>query len=211
VTVDVAKVLKSVQANEIKVDMTVTYKGWAVNGELSGDAFIFTPPKDAKKVDSFEPKRPEPAASGLKGKPAPAFTLDLAGGGTFDLAQQKGKNVVILDFWASWCGPCRQAMPIYAKVASEYKDKGVVFYGVNIAESPETIKKFLEQTKLEIAVAMDAEGKVAGQYQAASIPMSVIIDKTGVVQVVHVGLAPNLETELRAELDAILAGKPVEE
>ena len=65
----------------------------------------------------------------------PMFTLDMVGGGRLDLGKHRNKDVVILDFWASWCGPCRIGLPILNKVAQDYKDKNVVFYAINLKES----------------------------------------------------------------------------
>jgi thiol-disulfide isomerase/thioredoxin len=142
----------------------------------------------------------------LVGKEAPAFTLDLLGGGKLDLAEHKGKHVVILDFWASWCGPCRKAMPVYAKIAEEYKEKGVAFYAVNLAESAETARGFLEKVGVQCAVALDADGNVGKKYGAASIPMSVIIGKDGIVTHVHAGFSDALAAQLKQELDVLLKG-----
>ena len=73
--------------------------------------------------------------SPLVGKPAPDFALDLLGGKKFRLAEAKGK-VVVLDFWATWCGPCLQAMPQVEKVAGEFRDQGVQLVAVNLQETP---------------------------------------------------------------------------
>src|SRR5690349_4238380 len=81
----------------------------------------------------------------LDGKPAPAFSLDLLKGGKATLADHKNKNVVILDFWATWCGPCVQAMPIVSEVAKSFADKGVVLYAVNEQEEADAVKAFLEK------------------------------------------------------------------
>ena len=70
------------------------------------------------------------------GKPAPEFTLPLLDGGIFELAAHRGKEIVLLDFWATWCGPCRAAMPVLVDVAKEYADKGVRYYAIDLREEP---------------------------------------------------------------------------
>jgi len=115
--------------------------------------------------------------------------------------------VVILDFWASWCPPCVRGLPVVTKAANEYKDKGVVFYAVNVREDRQTIGKFLDEKKLDCPVALDKDGKVGDLYGVEGIPQTVLIGKDGRVQSVHVGFAPQVEKTLREELDALVAGK----
>jgi thiol-disulfide isomerase/thioredoxin len=176
-----------------------------MNPDLPDERFKFVPPEGAKKVESFS-QPDQPAALPL-GKAAPDFKLALLGGGQMALSQHKGKDIVILDFWATWCGPCRRSMPIVAEVAAAYKDKGVVLYAVNQDEDAATIQKFLTAQKLSVTVALDQGGAVGEQYGAASIPLTVIVGKDGTVQAVHVGLTPGLKKALTDELDTLAAGK----
>ncbi len=189
----------------LKVTTVVTYTDWQENPKLAAEAFAFAAPEGSVKIDNpadqVEPPHP------LLGKVAPAINLDLLGGGKLDLASLKNKNVVILDFWATWCGPCKRAMPIIEKVASEYKKKGVLLYAVNLEESAEDVQHFAEQSGITATIALDTVGTAARDYQAQAIPQTVLIGKDGTVQVVHVGLLPDLENQLRKELDALLAGK----
>ncbi len=168
--------------------------------ENKSDSIKYTPPDDAKKAES---RGPHP----LLAKPAPSFKLELLDGGEFDLSQQKDKNIVILDFWATWCGPCRGIMPIMEEVANEYKDKGVILIAVNLRESPQQIHSFLQEQGLHTTVALDKDGAVGNVYKAQYIPQTVIIDKEGIVQAVHVGALPNLKETLKKELNDLLAGK----
>ena len=77
--------------------------------------------------------------SPLVGKPAPDFTLDLVGGKPFHLADSKGKEVVVLDFWATWCGPCLQAMPQVERAVAAFKDQNVRLVAVNLQETAEQV------------------------------------------------------------------------
>lgn len=147
----------------------------------------------------------------LEGTQAPAFTLPLLDGGTADLSAHKGKEIVILDFWATWCGPCRMAMPIMDEVAREYADKGVRLYAVNQQENPETIRAFLKEMNLSCTVALDDMGRTSDAYGADGIPHTVIIDKEGRIQSVHLGYVPGIKAQITKELDALLAGKSLVE
>ena len=197
----------------LQVTNTATYKDWVENPKFAADTFVFTPPEGAVKAESLADivggggRREAGGPHPLLSKAAPAIKLDLLGGGKLDLAALKDKHVVILDFWATWCGPCQQAMPIIEKVAEEYKEKGVLLYAVNIQETPEEVRKFVDESGLHLAIAFDKDGEVAKAYQANAIPQTVIVGKDGTVQVVHVGLSPDLEGQLKKELDALVAGK----
>ena len=130
--------------------------------ENKSDSIKYTPTDDAKLA---EPRGPHP----LLAKPAPSFKLELLNGGEFDLSQQKDKNIVILDFWAIWCGPCRRVMPIMEEVANEYKDKGVILIAVNLKESPQQIRSFLQEQGLHTTVALDKDSAVGNVYKLSLI------------------------------------------
>lgn len=183
---------------------------WGMNPELADNAFVATIPETAKPasdiIDLFQPPPP------LLGEEAPEVKLPLLGdAGELDLAAHEGKDVVILDFWATWCGPCREGLPILSQVSEEYKDKGVVFYAVNLQETDDEIQTFLKDSGLPLTVAKDADGSAAGEFGVSGIPHSVVIGKNGIVQSVHIGFNPELGSRLRRELDAVLAGKDIYE
>jgi thiol-disulfide isomerase/thioredoxin len=197
----------------MKITNIVTFKDWKADPKFAAEAFAFTAPEGVEKADSLMdilsggPASAEPGPHPLVGQAAPEIKLELLDGGELNLAALKGKKVVILDFWATWCGPCVQAMPVIDKVAEKFKDQGVVLYAVNLQEEPDQIKKFMEEAKLKVTVALDKDGAVAGSYRAEAIPQTVLIGKDGSVQVVKVGVSPNLEESLTKDLEAILAGK----
>lgn len=124
------------------------------------------------------------------------------------LSQYKDKAIVILDFWATWCGPCQRALPIYAKIAEDYKEKGVVFCAVNLQEKPEKVQDYVKNSMLSCSFALDVQGSIKDKYQIKSIPTSFIIGKDGIVKEVHTGLAPTLDEDIRKSLNAMLGTAP---
>ena len=114
--------------------------------------------------------------------------------------------MVVLDFWATWCGPCLQAMPQVDKVTREFKDQGVELIAVNLQEGPKQIKAMLERHKLDMTVALDADGAVAQKYKANAIPQTVIVDRDGTVSRLFIGGGPHFDDQLREALKAVLAG-----
>lgn len=146
----------------------------------------------------------EPEPSPLLDKPAPGIEQELLGGDHLSLSDQKGK-VVILDFWATWCGPCVREMPIVAHVAEEYRDRGVSLFCVNQREEADAIREFLEKEMLDVAVSLDVDGDAAAAYGVDGIPTLVLVDQAGVVRSVHVGYRPDIGDKLREELDVLVA------
>ncbi|MDY7110650.1 MAG: redoxin domain-containing protein [Planctomycetota bacterium] len=191
--------------------LSFTFFDWSRQAPAEG-VFAFKPPAGAEKTDTFyqEPEAPprrEPATK-LVGEPAPEFTLPLLGGGTVDFAELKGEHIVILDFWATWCGPCRRALPLVAGVAEEFEDRGVRFYAVNIAEAEGRVRSFVQSNEYTFDIALDREGKVADRYKVSGIPQTVIIGRNGLVQAVHMGfLGDQTRPQMTKELETLLRGE----
>jgi peroxiredoxin len=191
-------------------ELYTRFSDWKLNENLSADAFAFRPSESANAAEEFYDEK-EQRHHPLVGKKAPAFSTQLLSGEQIKLSDHLGKQVVVLDFWATWCAPCVKALPTVTKITGEYKDKGVAFYAVNSRESAEKIEAFLKKRKLTTTVALDKNGRINAAYEARAIPQTVIIDKKGYIQVIHVGIPEDLEGTLRAELDAVLAGKQLHE
>jgi peroxiredoxin len=140
------------------------------------------------------------------GMKAPDFELmTLREGSKVTLSSLKGK-VVVLDFWATWCAPCVAGLPTVDKVTSEFKDKGVVFYAVDLQENAEKVKTFIDKKAWTFPVLLDGKGETARDYRVSGIPHSVIIGTDGIIKNVHIGFggAKALEAQLREELAAAL-------
>ncbi len=189
----------------ISLQAAFNFSDWDFDSPQIAEAFLLSIPAKAEFVENVFGREEGPHP--LVGAKAPKFTLETDGGEEVSLADLTKKNVVILDFWATWCGPCVAAFPTLTSVAEAYADKGVVFYAVNLRESPKKVADFLEDKDYALNVLYDTDGKVAGNFKVSGIPQSVIIGKDGRVQVVHVGVAPDLKSRLTEELDALLAGK----
>jgi thiol-disulfide isomerase/thioredoxin len=159
--------------------------------------------------EGSDPNGSEGLESVLVGKPAPAIDLEFLNGKRFRVTDYKGK-LLILDFWASWCGPCLQTMPQIHAVADEFAKHGVVLVGINLEETPERVKQALQRLKLDMQVAIDRDGRVAERYGATAIPQTVIIDGEGKVARLYVGGNARFDATLRQALRSLL-NLPAEE
>ncbi len=203
-----------------KMVSTYTYK-YEIPKEPLGDALVFNQ-GDRQVVDMLamlmpQPPEPEPMdpadfgdvargpAGGLEGKPAPAFDLQTINGQQVKLEDLKGQ-VVVLDFWATWCGPCVQALPLLHNVGRWAKDEQlpVKIYTVNVWERAETLKErskiaadFWKQKGFTLPIAMDYTDKTAEAYGVTGIPTTVIIRADGVIHEIHVGAGGNYEQMMK--------------
>jgi thiol-disulfide isomerase/thioredoxin len=131
----------------------------------------------------------------LIGKPAPDQELLKLDGTPFRMDDYRGK-VLILDFWASWCGPCLKSMPRIHQIAREHTDAGVDAVFVNLEESEDRVRGLLERLEVVPQVAMDTDGSFAKQYAVQAIPQTVVIDRDGTIVRVLVGAGEQTEQEL---------------
>lgn len=135
---------------------------------------------------------------------APAAMLAPFEGAPFQLADLKGKSVVVLDFWATWCSPCRSSLPTLAELAREYKVKNVVVLAVSNDDDWQTAKSYLEAAKLDL-VGIKGTPELNRDFMVEALPETVIVDKNGNVAWAHVGVPLNEKEVLRAELDRCLS------
>src|SRR5882757_6050372 len=136
-----------------------------------------------------------PASNAASGSgPAPQFTLDSRAGSKVSLAQYKGQ-VVMLNFWASWCGPCRQEMPLLESIYRKYNKMGFTLIGVNVEPDSKAAEGFLKQTPVSFPVIYDKDSTVSKAYDVSGMPSTVIIDRKGNIRVLHRGYKPGDENE----------------
>lgn len=177
---------------------TTTFTAAKLNEPLSDSLFAFVPPEGAKEVErlSIWGGVASDRAANLKGREAFDFTLKDLDGREVNLKSLRGK-VVLLSFWATWCGPCRAEMPLIEKLHREFKDRGLVVLGIN-SESPEIAREFFRKNKYTFTSLVDDRGEVFRSYQASSIPMVVVIGRDGKILATRVGYSPQMsEYELR--------------
>lgn len=148
----------------------------AVISMIIAMGFVAMQPDSLAEV---EPQKP-PAETGVTvGKMLPEFTLTAVDGQQVHVASVE--KILVLNFWATWCPPCREEMPELDKFAQKYHDK-VVFHAINIQEPVETVSKFMNQNKYTMSVLIDKNGEVAKVFQINAIPTTLVVDKQGVIK-----------------------------
>lgn len=147
------------------------------------------------------------AAAGLAraddGPVAPDFTLRSLDGRNLRLREQRGQ-VVLVNFWATWCGPCRVEMPHLNRLWDRYRESGFVLLGINVDEDPRKAVDLVERLALGFPVLSDADKTVSRLYDLSAMPSTVLIDRDGRVRHVHKGYQDGLERTYDAQIRELL-------
>lgn len=143
-----------------------------------------------------------------EGDTAPDFTAETVEGKTFALSEQKDK-VVLLNFWATWCGPCVGEMPAFEKLYSEYGDK-IAILAVDCAEDENTVKQFVSDNGYTFPIAYDTEGSISAKYPTSGIPYTLVIGKDGIIKNIYLGAndADAQYVEYKEAIEAVLGEQP---
>ncbi len=145
---------------------------------------------------------PTPTQGIKVGNLAPDFQLQNLNGNSVSLSDFRGKPV-LLNFWASWCPPCRDEMPYLQQVYDEWSAKGLVLLAINIGESSSTVEEFMQSHNLSFPVLLDTKQDVDQKYNIYGIPTTFLIDKDGIIQDIKVG-AFQSTAELESSLSKIM-------
>lgn len=188
------------QTGETREVQREEFTEWRLNEPLSAELFAWNPPADATEYK--QPERPALLAAGTL---APDFTVEKWGGGDLKLSDYRGK-VVIVDFWATWCGPCQQSMPHIEQVYKKTKDKNVVTLGVCVWDEKKAYEDWMPKnlSKYTFLFGFDPAGRGAENvaqklYKVSGIPTTYVIDKEGKVAAAIVGFSPG-DTRLEEAL-----------
>ena len=139
----------------------------------------------------------------VPGDVPPAIDMPDQAGNKVDLSALKGK-VVVVDFWASWCGPCRQEMPVLEELHKKYAEQGLVIVGVNIDSNPKKMNNFLRGTPASFRIVQDRKLAVAAKYEPSTMPSSYFIGKDGKIRYVHTGFQKRDAADLESRIKTLL-------
>ena len=134
--------------------------------------------------------------------PAPDFALQDLEGQTVTLSDLRG-SPVMLNFWATWCGPCRHEMPFIQQIYEEWLDKGLVLLTINLRETPAKVEEFMQSNGLSFPALLDRDGSVSLEYNVSGIPTTFFIDKDGIIQEKRIGSFSSA-AEIEDYLDEIM-------
>jgi peroxiredoxin len=134
---------------------------------------------------------------------APDFTLKSHSGKNMRLSELRGE-VVMINFWASWCGPCRQEMPLLDELYSQYQPMGFTILGVNVEEDSNKAKALLDDIPVSFPVLFDTSSQVSKLYDVVAMPSTVLVDRDGNVRYLHHGYKPGYEQTYQEQVRALI-------
>lgn len=143
------------------------------------------------------------ASSGLTGQQAPDFALKSSTGENLRLSEYRG-DVVMINFWATWCGPCRQEMPLLDDLYARYERVGFTLLGVNIDDDSRRAMQMIDELGVNFPVLFDASKNVSKLYDVQAMPVTVLVDREGTVRHIHHGYKPGYEDKYLTEIRSLL-------
>jgi len=135
--------------------------------------------------------------------PAPDFTLKSRGGANIKLSELRGQ-VVMINFWASWCGPCRQEMPLLEQIYQHYQPMGFTLLGINVEEDSAAADKVLKEIPVSFPVLYDNRNRVSESYQVRAMPSTILIDRDGQVRYLHQGYKSGYEDAYQEQVRELI-------
>jgi len=143
------------------------------------------------------------ASSTLEGQSAPDFVLKSSAGDNLRLSEYRG-DVVMINFWATWCGPCRQEMPLLDELYTRYERVGFNLLGVNIDDDSRRAMQMIEELGVNFPVLFDSRKEVSKLYEVEAMPVTVLVDREGDVRYVHHGYKPGYEEKYLDQVRSLL-------
>lgn len=143
------------------------------------------------------------ASSGMEGQVAPDFVLKSTSGENLRLSEYRG-DVVMINFWATWCGPCRQEMPLLDELYRRYHRVGFHLLGVNIDDDTTRALRMVEELDLHFPVVFDTRKEVSRLYNVEAMPATILVDREGKIRHVHHGYKPGYEDKYLDQIRALL-------
>ena len=197
---DLRKSLEERGAADVKAaQITIDYTLPKTDITTDDKTFAWAPPVGATLANAAPGALADDssAATALAGTAAPDFTLSGLDDKPVKLSSLKG-SVVVLDFWATWCGPCVMSLPHIDQLHKDQSPHGLKVFAVNLQEDKDTVKTFIDQKKFSLPVLLDTNGDTAKLYKADAIPETVIIGKDGVIKKVFVGVTDDSEEQIKS-------------
>lgn len=143
------------------------------------------------------------AAMPKVGTTAPDFALKSSTGKNLKLSEHRGE-VVMINFWATWCGPCRQEMPLLNRLHEKYRKAGFTLLGVNVDDQPQAAQDMARKLGIGFPVLFDSNKLVSRRYDVDAMPSTLLIDRDGKVRYIHRGYRPGYETQYDAQIRELL-------
>ncbi len=135
--------------------------------------------------------------------PAPNFTLKSRSGENLKLSEYRGE-VVMINFWASWCGPCRQEMPLLEQLYTRYSPLGFTILGINVEEDSKLAEKLLEEIPVNFPILFDTENAVSEKYNVVAMPSTIMVDRDGNMRYLHLGYMPGYEVDYEKQIKELI-------
>ncbi len=143
------------------------------------------------------------ASAAPESGPAPNFKLSARDGSQISLAGLQG-DVVMINFWATWCGPCRQEMPHLEALYQRYNSLGFTLLGVNVEADPKGAEAWLAETPVSFPILLDSQNDVTKLYDVIAMPSTVLVDRTGNIRYVHHGYKPGYEDDYQTQIRELI-------
>jgi peroxiredoxin len=193
-----------------KFRMTIQSRlNWDLQTAVAPSAFAASVPSGSRRVADLLQAMTMGDSSSLVGQPAPRMRFESLDGGSIELPGDPGDDVIVLYFFATWAAPSVTDIPNIQRLRDEYTKRGVKFVPVNVGESPETLKAFLQKTGIRSAVFRDPRGEAIAALRTTSLPTVVIIRGDRTIHATHAGAQPETKQKVREDLDKLLSTQRV--